>query len=97
MPDNEQNDYQSYRNARMKAATVRVGLLEVLGKLAAIGLYVRLVFRCLTALDLFLTLGFSHKTVEFVLSLGSIDMDAMEAPRFTCLKEGHMLLMKNEQ
>ena len=63
----------------MKAPTVGVGLLKVLGKLASVRLNVGLVFGRLATFYLFLALCLGHEFVKFVLALGSINMHTLKS------------------
>ena len=83
VPKDEEHDNDGNGYARVQATTVRVSLLEVLGKLAAVGLNVWLVGGCLAALYLFLAFRFFHEAVEFVLTFGSVYMYATKATWFT--------------
>jgi hypothetical protein len=81
----------------MKASAVGVGSLEVLGKLAAVGFNIGLVFRCLATLDLFFAFGFCNELVKFFLALGGVDVDATEASWVACGEECHCGGVKSER
>ena len=62
----------------MKTPAVGVCLVQILGKFSAIGFDIRHVLRLLALGDLLFALGLSNEAVEFVLTLGGVDVDAAE-------------------
>ena len=93
MPEDEEDDDDGDGDARVQATAVGVGLLEVLGKLTAIGGDVGLVVGRLAALYLLLALGILDEAVEFLLTFGGVYVDTAEAAWFTGGEERHVLLM----
>ena len=79
MPEDEEDDDDGDGHTRVQATAVGVGLPEVLGKLAAIGLDVRAVFGCLATFNLLLALRLGNEAVELVLTLGGVDVNAAKA------------------
>lgn len=83
MPEDEEDDDDGDGNAWMQTSAVRISLLEVFGKLTAVGGDVGLVLGCLATLYLLLTLGILDKTIELFLTFGSVYVDTAEAAWFT--------------
>ena len=89
MPEDDEDDDDGDGYTGVQASAVGVGFLEVLGKLATIGLDVGTVFWRLATLYLLFALGFLDELVELVLALGSVDVNATEAAGVTRGEEGH--------
>ena len=79
IPEHDKHHDDGYCNAWVEATAVGVCLLEVLGKLSSVRLNVGLVLRRLTACQLFLALSLSNEFIEFVLTLGRINMHSPES------------------
>ena len=83
MPNDDKDDDNGDGETRMEALAVGVGTTEVLGELAAIGLYIGGVVHVFAALKLFFTFGFCHEAVELVFAFAGVDVYAAEATGFT--------------
>lgn len=92
VPKDEEDNDDGDGDTWVQATTVGVGLLEVLGKLTAIGGDVGLVVGRLAALYLLLALGILDEAVEFLLTFGGVYVDTAEAAWFTGGEERHVLL-----
>ena len=89
VPQNDEHHDEGYCQTWVQALAVGVCLLEILGKLAAIGRDIgRICWRFAICYLLF-ALGFGHEAVEFILALGSVDVYAAKTAGTAGGEEGH--------